>query len=140
MSNLVYTFDSPDDARTYMREVITLWVAWAVGLAGLLATNAGILAAWAVVTLVTLFLLARPIQRRAEQVVPVSQPEGGVVNTALRGGTTRDRALRELLYGTGPQRVALKMAGMSQRWVGLRHLVVALTFLGMAYVVFGPRP
>lgn len=140
MSELTYTFDGTEDARTYLREVSTLWVTWIVGLAGLLITHAVLLFVWAVVVLVSLFFVARPLQRRAEQAVPENQVEGGVVNTALRGGTTRDRALRDYFYGTAPLREALRMTGMSERWVVMRHLVIALTLLGLVYVVFGPRP
>jgi hypothetical protein len=140
LSDLIYTFDGPDDARLYLRQIGTLWAAWVVALVGLLIAHAFVLIVWGVVAVVGLLLLARPIQARAERVVPENQVEGGAVNTALRGGTTRDRALRELAYGTAPMRVALETAGLSQRWVVTRHLVVAVTLLGMAYVVFGPRP
>ena len=140
MSDLIYTFDGPDDAGTYLRQIGTLWTAWVVGLGGLLVTNAAVLVVWAIVAFVGLLVLARPLQARAEGVVPENQVEGGVVNTALRGGTTRDRALRELAYGTTPMRVALRMVGASERWVIMRHLVVAITILGMVYVIFGPRP
>ena len=136
----MYTFDGPSDAGTYLRQVGTLWAVWVVGLGGLLVTQAVILIAWAVVVFAALLLLARPIQARAEKAVPENQVEGGAVNTALRGGTTRDRALRELAYGTAPLRIALRTVGASERWVILRHVVVALTILGMVYVVFGPRP
>lgn len=140
MSELVYTFDGPEDARVYLREVSTVSVVWVIGLAGLLITQALLLIAWAVVVFVALFLAARPLQRRAEELVPDNTVEAGRVNTVLRGGTTRDRVLRDLFYGTKPLRTALAECGMSQRWIVLRHLVVALTILAMAYVVFGPRP
>lgn len=140
MNELVYTFENQNDAGSYLRQIATLWTAWVVGLAGLLVTQAVVLVVWAVVVFVALFLLARPIQARAEAAVPENQVEGGVVNTALRGGTTRDRALRELAYGTAPLRVALRTVGRSERWVMVRHLVVALTILATLYVFFGTRP
>ena len=140
MSESIYKFDGPDDARAYLREVSNVWVFWIVGLAGLMLTNAIVLIVWAVVVLVGLLFVTRPLQRRAEQLVPENKVEAGKVNTALRGATTRDRVLRELFYGTGPLRSALELAGISQRWVVVRHLVVALTLLALVYVVFGPRP
>lgn len=140
MTELVYNFDDPDDARLYLREVSTLWVVWIVGLAGLMVAHAAVLIVWAVAVLVALFFVTRPLQRRAEELVPENKVEGGKINTALRGGTTRDRALRDLLYGTPPVRSALQAIGMSQRWIVIRHLVVALTLLGLVYVVFAPLP
>ena len=140
MTDLTYAFDGPDDARSYLREASTVWVVWILALVGLMVTHAVVLAVWAVIGLTTLLIVARPLQRRAERLVPENKVEAGKVNTAMRGGTTRDRVLRELFYGTGPVRAALDTAGMSQRWVVIRHLVVALTILAMIYVVFGPRP
>lgn len=140
MTELVYKFDTPDEAWVYLREVSTLWVVWIIGLAGLMVTHAVLLIVWAVTVLVALYFAARPLQRRAEELVPENTVEGGKVNTALRGGTTRDRALRDYFYGTAPLEAALDAAGMSRRWVGVRHLMVALTLLSLLYVVFGPRP
>lgn len=140
MSDLTYTFDTESDARRYLREVGRLWAAWMVGLGGLLLTNALLLLGWAVVTLAALVVLARPIQRRAEALVPVNKVEGGKVDTIFRGGTTRDRAIRDLAYGTEPMRAALQTAGYSQHWVFARHFVLAMTLLGFIYVVAGPRP
>ena len=140
MTELVYQFDNPDEARAYLREVSTLWITWIIGLAGLMITHALLLVVWAVVVLVALYYAARPLQQRAEELVPENTVEGGKLNAALRGGTTRDRALRDYFYGTEPLEAALDAAGMSRRWVGLRHLMVALTLLSLLYVVFGPRP
>jgi hypothetical protein len=140
MAELTYEFDSPDEALAYLREVSKLWVVWIVGLAGLMVTNAVLLIVWAVVVLVSLALAVRPLQRRAEELVPENTVEGGKVNTVLRGGTTRDRALRDYLYGTKPLESALEAAGVSRHWVMIRHVVVLLTLLSLVYVVFGPRP
>jgi len=140
LTELNYTFAGAQDARLYLRQIGTLWAVWVVGLFGLLLTDALLLIIWAVVIIGTLLILARPIQARAEEIVPKNEVEGGAVDTALRGGTTRDRALRELAYGTHPLRVALVTAGYSPRWVMARHFVVAMTILGLVYTVFGPRP
>lgn len=140
MAEFTYTFDNRDDALTYIREVAALWVGWVVALFGLMLTNAGLLIAWGVASLVVLMLLARPLQRRAEKAVPENQVEGGAINTALRGGTTRDRVLRDLSYGSGPLRAALDTLGWSQAWVITRHVVVALSLLALMFVIFGPQP
>jgi len=138
MSESAYTFDGPEDARVYLREVSTIWVVWLAALVGLMMTNAILLIVWAVVALVALVILARPLQHRAEKMAPEYKIEGGKLNTALRGGTNRDRILRDLFYGTGPLYAALDTAGMSRRWVAMRHLVVAFTILALVYVVFSP--
>ncbi len=77
------------------------------------------------------------IQARSIRAVPENAVEGGALNTAFRGGTTRDRALRELLYGTAPLRIALSDLGLNPRWVVMRHLVVTLTIFAMVYIVLG---
>ena len=103
-------------------------------------SHALVLVVWAIAILVTLVFVARPLQRRVERLVPENAVEGSKMNAALRGGTTRDRVLRDLFYGMVPLRTALHAAGLSQRWVVIRHLVVTLTLLALVYVVFGPRP
>jgi len=140
MTELVYKFDTPEEAMVYLREVSTLWVVWIVALAGLMVTHAIVLIVWAVTVLVALYFATRPLQQRAEELVPENTVEGGKVNTVLRGGTTRDRALRDYLYGTKPLESALEAAGVSRHWVMIRHVVVLLTLLSLVYVVFGPRP
>ena len=137
MAELRYEFQGRDDAARYLREVAVVWTVWIVGLIGILFTTSYVIVVWAVVLFAVLFLVARPIQARSIRVVPENAVEGGALNTALRGGTTRDRALRELLYGTAPLRVALAELGLNPRWVSMRHLVVTLTILAMVYIVFG---
>lgn len=138
MVELTYTFDGQDDAGRYLRDLAFLWGAWVAGLAGLMLTNAVVLLGWGVGTLVVLILLARPIQRRAERLVPENKVEGGKVDAFLRGGTTRDRAIRDLAYGTEPLRIALRTVGASERWVLVRHVMVALTVLGLVFVIANP--
>ena len=140
MTDFTYTFDNRDDALTYLREVGALWIGWVVALFGLMLTNAGLLIAWGVASLVVLMMLARPLQRRAEKAVPENVVEGGTINTALRGGTTRDRVLRDLSYGTGPLRAAQGVLGWSPPWVLARPVGVALSLLALGFVIFGPRP
>ena len=140
MTEPVYKFDTPEEAMVYLREVSTLWVVWIVALAGLMVTHAIVLIVWAVTVLVALYFATRPLQQRAEELVPENTVEGGKLNAALRGGTSRDRVLRDYLYGTAPLEAALSAAGVSRHWVVIRHLVVALTLLALVYVVFGPRP
>lgn len=135
---MIYTFGDEADARRYLREVGLLWLAWIIGLSGLLLSSALALFLWAVVTLGTLLFLARPLQRRAETMVPQNKVEGGKVDTVLRGGTTRDRVLRDLAYGTEPVLAALRTTGHSEHWVFARHVVIAVTLLGFLFVVLGP--
>ncbi|MCP3996545.1 MAG: hypothetical protein GY722_16040 [bacterium] len=140
MTEFTYTFDDREDAALYLRQVGLLWGVWVIALGGLFFTHAGLLIAWGVITVTSLLFLARPLQRRAEKAAPENEVEGGVINTALRGGTTRDRVLRDLSYGGGPLRAALETLGLSQRWMVVRHLVIAITLVAMVFVIFGPRP
>lgn len=138
MDKQPYTFANRDDAARYLRQVGVLWTGWVIGLSGLLLTNALLVIFWGVATVVVLMFLARPLQRRAETMVPDNKVVGGKLDTALRGGTTRDRVLRDLAYGTEPFRAALNMVGRSEAWVAIRHLIIALTIFGLIYVVANP--
>lgn len=138
MTEIEYAFDGPADARAYLREVGTLWVVWIVGLAAVMFTHGVTLIIVAVVLLVSLLMLARPLLPRTEMLVPENRREGGKLETALRGGTTRDRVLRELAYGVAPMEAALDTAGYSPRWIVARHLVIALTILAFIGVIVVP--
>jgi hypothetical protein len=140
LDEIVYTFDGPQDARTYLRQVGLLWLVWVVGLAVILVTSGTPLILWSLGLMATLLLLARPLLARTESLVPVNARGGNAALSALRGGTTRDRVLRDLAYGSAPVRAALAAAGLSNRWLVARHVVVAVTILGLLYVLFGPRP
>ncbi len=138
MSEIEYTFSSPDDARTYLREVGLLWGVWVVGLAAVLFTHGVAVLIVALVLFAALSILARPLLPRTEKLVPENKREGGAVETAFRGGTTRDRVLRDLAYGAAPMLAALQTAGLSPHWVIARHLVIALTLLALVYVLVVP--
>ncbi len=140
MDELTYTFDNPADASRYLREIGVLWGAWVVGLAGLLVTDALLLIVWGVVVIAALVYLARPIQRRAERLVPDNKIESSRLEGLFRGGTTRDRAIRDLAYGAEPLRAALSTAGLSERWMTLRQVIIALSLLALIYVLANPIP
>lgn len=138
MNEIEYTFSGPDDARTYLREVARLWTVWVMGLVAVLLSHGLALVALSVGLIATLILLARPLLPRTEVLVPVNSKEGGAVESALRGGTTRDRVLRELAYGSAPVRAALETAGLSPRWIAARHLTIAITLLAFVVVIVVP--
>lgn len=138
MSEIEYTFSNPADARDYLREVGLLWGIWVVGLMAVLFTHGVSLLIVAVMLLTALLVLARPLLPRTEKLVPENRREGGAIDAALRGGTTRDRVLRELAYGAAPMEAALRTAGLSPRWVMARHVVIALTLLAFVYVIVVP--
>jgi hypothetical protein len=138
MTDIEYTFSSPNDARSYLREIGLLWSAWVIGLMLVLSTHGVTLLIVAVVLFAALLLLARPLLPRTERLVPENKREGGAVETVLRGGTTRDRVLRELAYGAAPMAAALQTAGLSSSWVAARHIVVALTLLAFVFVLVVP--
>ena len=138
MDEIEYTFNGPGDARSYLREVGKLWGLWVVGLVAVLLSHGIALVVLSIGLLVSLMVLARPLLPRTEALVPVNRKEGGVVESALRGGTTRDRVLRDLAYGIAPIRAALAVAGLDPRWVLARHLVIAITLLAFAGVLVVP--
>ena len=138
MSDIVYTFDGPADARGYLGEIGKLWTTWIVGLAAVMATDGVALLIISVVLLGALLYLSRPLLPRTEKLVPENKREGGAIEAALRGGTTRDRVLRELAYGVAPLEAGLEAAGLSPRWVAVRHLLIAVTVLAFIYVVVVP--
>lgn len=139
LDEIEYTFVGPHDARTYLREVGVLWVVWVVGLFAILTTHGATLIIWSVGVVVALLFLARPLLTRTENLVPVNKREGSAAHVALRGGTTRDRVLRELAYGSRPVRAALDAAGLSRNWLVVRHFVIAATMLGLLSVLFWPN-
>ncbi len=138
METIEYTFDGAEDARTYLREIGLLWATWVVGLVAVMITNGVALIGLSVAVIAALILLARPLLPRTEALVPENKVEGGAIETAFRGGTTRDRVLRDLAYGVAPMEAALATAGLSSRWVAARHLVVAVTLLAFVFVVVAP--
>ena len=138
MSDVVYAFDGPADARSYLGEIGKLWTAWVVGLAVVMATHGVVLLVTALLLFGALLYLSRPLLPRTEKLVPENKREGGAIEATLRGGTTRDRVWRELAYGVAPLEAALAAAGLSSRWVVVRHLLIAVTLLAFIYVVVVP--
>jgi hypothetical protein len=137
LDEIAYTFDGARDARIYLREIAVLWSVWVIGMIVILLTNGGTLILWSVAVMVVLMFLARPLLIRAEKLVPENKREGNTADVVLRGGTTRDRALRNLAYGSEPMRVALASAGLSERWLLARHLAIAVTILGLVLALAG---
>ena len=138
VEDIEYTFSGADDARTYLREIGLLWGTWLVGLVAIMLTRGAVLIVVATLLFIALLVLARPLLPRTEELVPENKREGGALNAALRGGTTRDRVLRDLAYGVAPMSAALEVVGLSQRWVLARHAVIAATLLAFVYVVVVP--
>jgi hypothetical protein len=133
LNQLTYTFEGREDADKYLRELSLLWAAWLVGLSGLVFTNPLVLVVWAVGIVGVLVVLSKPIQRRAERLVPEDKAEGGKLDTLYRGGTHRDRAIRDLAYGIEPLRAALRATGRSERWILLRYLIIGATIFAFIY-------
>jgi hypothetical protein len=104
-----------------------------VGLAGLLITIPVLLIVWGVAVVIVLVALVRPLQRRAADLVPVDEAVAGARGLA-RGTTVRDRVVRDLTYGETPLRTALRVAGLSERWLLIRQGMFALTTVAMVYV------
>lgn len=137
IDGLDFDFDDEQDARAYLRELGKLWVTWLIGLAALFLTSAIIVLVAGFAVIAALLLLARPLQRRAEMVVPADP-----VIPATRGGrfahrsTQRDKVLRALVYGAGPISDAVKMSGATHLWLFGRRFVLAATFTALFGVIF----
>jgi hypothetical protein len=138
VEDIDYTFDNAAEARRYLREVGLLWGAWLVGLIAVMFAHGVALLLIALSLLISLLALAKPLLPRTEALVPVNSREGGALEAALRGGTKRDRVLRELAYGVEPVRAALESAGLSTSWIAVRHIVVAATLIAFVVVVVAP--
>lgn len=127
-------FTGPDDASRYLADVMRLWIVWIVGLAVLMTNSGTILIVGGIAVIGLLLWFARPIQRRAERLVPV---DTAIDRGSLRGKTTtRDRALKAFAYGDEPLRAAVEMTGSSRVWLGVRMAVLALTAVAFAFVLF----
>jgi hypothetical protein len=138
LDEIEYRFSDALDARAYLRDIGRLWAVWMVGLAVILLSHGTLLIVASISVLVGLIVLARPLLPRTEALVPVNKREGGAARAALRGGTTRDRVLRDLAYGDKPMRAALATAELNSWWVAARHGVVAATLLAFVFVVLEP--
>lgn len=131
-----WTFDDQADARTYIEELRRLWGTWLVLLvvlvfaAGLVLVVAGLGLGAAVVSWL------RPLQRRAEAIVPEDRVAEGRRSIFGRR-SERDLVIRELTYGVEPLRAALAAAGSSPAWVVVRHFVVGATVAGLVMTLIG---
>lgn len=127
-------FADRGDAAQYLRDVIRLWIAWIVGLAVLMTNNGPVLIGGGILVIGLLLWFARPIQRRAESLVPNDEAyDRG--SPLLAKGTTRDRALKALAYGEEPLREALLLTDGSRVLLYARRAVIGLTVLSFVVVV-----
>jgi hypothetical protein len=124
-------FEGPDDAAAYRRELGQLWALWLVALAALMFARGWLVVIAGAVALVGLIIVARPLQARAEAIVPDDDvPDPTVAATFRR--SRRDRVLRELAYGEAP----LEASGAGQGWIWGRRVIVGLTFAAFALVLY----
>lgn len=130
-----WTFSDGADATSYLREVGVLWGVWGVGLVALFAIRGLGLIAVGLVLLVTLLFAARPLQRRAAAVKATDEGKPSTWAIATGRATPRDRAIRELSYGSAPVQAALDKIGASRNWVFMRHLLVVATVAAFLYVL-----
>ena len=127
-------FADPQDAARYLQELLRLWVVWIAGLAVLMTNSGWILVVGGVAVIGLLLWFARPIQRRAEALVPTDSAydKGSLV----RGkGTTRDRAIKALAYGEEPLEEAVDLTGQSGAWLFGRKGMIAITAIAFGVVV-----
>jgi hypothetical protein len=130
MPDVAWTFDDPDDAARYRREVAMLWGAWIGAMVVLILAQGWVLWVAGATILVVLMMLSRPLQSRAATIVPEDEtPKPGLSGIHR---SRKDRVLRELAYGEAP----LRASGGGPAWVWGRRLVVAVTFAGVAFVLY----
>jgi hypothetical protein len=125
-------FSDPADARAYLGELARLWSAWLGGLVVLVFTRGWVTVATAVLVMVALVRLTRPIQRRVDRHFPVETTGG---EDARRRRTDRDRMLRALSYGSEPIREASDLTSAGFRWLAMRLVVLCATVGAFAVFV-----
>jgi hypothetical protein len=129
-----WRFADEADAARYLAEVRRLWLAWLLGLAGLMFAEGWWVIVAGVVTVGLLLALARPLQARAAAIVPEDTLVGGKFNVVGKG-TARDRVLKQLAYGRAPLERAAEVAGRGGWLIGARAVMIGLTVLAFVYVV-----
>jgi len=136
IEGIEFDFDNEEDAGAYLAELRRLWSAWVVGLAALFLTSALLVFAAAVLVIGVLLFLARPLQRRAEQISP-APPVAGSGDKGLIPGrrVQRDRVLRALAYGEAPLRRAVEVAGASSVWLLARRAMLGVTLAAFVGVL-----
>jgi len=132
-----WTFVDAADARAYLADLVRLWVGWLVALAALLVFDGLMLLVTAVGVVVGWFVLARPFSRRAAALAGNEPSPAAGQEDATAQGKERDRYLRELTSGRAPLEAAVRDAGVSERWVYLRYVVIAATIVGFVLVFRG---
>ena len=78
-----------------------------------------------------IYVTARPLQRRAEALVPDDEPPAGGVGGIFGRGSKRDRVLHDLSYGVTP----LRAADAGRGWIAARHVIVGLTIFAFGFVL-----
>lgn len=126
-----YTFDDGDDARRYLGEVAALWGVWVVALVAITFSTGALRALSGIAGLVGIVLFTRPLRHRAAAIVPDAE---ATTDVGFRGGP-RERVFRKLAYGSEPLGAAVRQAGASPVWYGLRIAMLALTVLGFLAVL-----
>ena len=133
-----YVFTDGSDARSYLADVARLWGGWVVGLAALVVLRGPVLAGVAIIVMVGMLWLSRPFHRRAVAWIEEDEVVGSRLEVAFGRGTRRDRMLRSLMYGDGPMRDALRLAGMPSQLIVLRGTIVVGTVAAAAVILFRP--
>ncbi|MBT8197935.1 MAG: hypothetical protein KJO84_05475 [Acidimicrobiia bacterium] len=136
-SNELPVFTSTDDAELFLVERLKLWAVWVIALALLVSLTGWWLLGAAILVLVNLGALARPLHARAERLVPDDEQVGGAIQTMFGRGTRRDRLARTIMYGAGPLGEALEMTGRSRLWLAVHWGAVGLTVAAFVLVFIG---
>lgn len=130
-------FTDAADASRYLAEIARIWIVWIAALALLLVMQQW----WALLLigvglLAAMVVLGRPLQARAAAVPGSEEQVGTKRQVAMGRGRRADDAFRQLLYGEGPLREALVLAGLPSSLVWVRRFVVVITLAAFAWVMF----
>lgn len=128
-------FSDPGDAAEYLGVVARIWAFWLLGMIALFVFGGFAVLVIAVGLIGGLLWMARPLQARAQALVPDNSLVVGRGSLVLGRGTTRDRALRKFAYGDAPVRQAVEMTGGSPLWMVARRLVVVATLVAFAILL-----
>ena len=133
--HIEYTFADQADARSYLTDVTRLWIAWLIALALLMTTNGLVLVVVGFAVVAGWVILGRPIQRRAEAMVPDDPVPDETPAEAAQRRRVRDRVVKQLTFGAEPLEAALEAAGLDRRIAWLRWVMIAATVLAFWLVI-----
>ena len=125
-------FEDAADARKYLAEVGRLWAVWVGGLGALALSRGGVAFLIGGALLLVMFVLMKPLQQRVQ--TRFGTDSAARKSEPRRTLSARDKALRQLTYGSGPFAEALSKGGLPSALKVLPWLVIGATLVAGAFV------